>query len=143
MPTTSTLGPALGVLGLEILFGSPATAIVCNVEDIDLPTSAKTVEVTNVGDTWTRRFPTLLDMGKITFKIYWIPTEATHKNAAGGLRYALITQALTTFKILYPDTPGSFDTFPGYITNFHVTGKVGDVFHAAIEVSNSGAPTLA
>ena len=142
MPSTSTVGAAQGVLGLQILFGSPATSIVCNVEDISLPVMAKTVEVTNVGDTWVRRFPTLLDMGKITFKIYWVMTETTHKNTTGGLRYLMITQALTNFKILYPDTGASSDLFPAYITSFSVTGKVGDVFHAAIELSNSGAPTL-
>ncbi len=142
MPTTSTLGPALGVLGLQILFGSPATSIVCNVEDIDLPTQAKTVEVTNVGDTWVRRFPTLLDMGKITFKIFWIPTEATFKNTSGGLRYAMISQTLTNFVVTYPDSGHSTDSFAAYVTNFHLTGKVGDVFHASIELSNSGAPTL-
>ena len=142
MPTTSTVGAAQGVLGMEILFGSPLTTILCNVEDLDLPTIAKTVEVTNVSDLWVRRFPTLLDMGKITFKVFWIMTEATHRYTT-GIRGLLVNQTLTAFKILYPDaSPASSDTFSAYVTSFHVTAKVGDVFHAAIELSNNGVPTL-
>ena len=144
MPSgVSALGAAQGVLGMQLLFGSPtASTIIVNVEDIDLPVVAKTVEVTNVTDTWVRRFPTLLDMGKITFKVYWIMKDTTH-NYAAGLRGLLINQTLTIFKVLYPDaSPSSSDSFPAYITGFHITGKVGDVYNAAIEISNNGAPTL-
>jgi hypothetical protein len=145
MPSTSPLGAQLGVEGLllQMGIGSPVVyTTIANVEDLDLPTTAKIVETTNVGDAWVRRFPTLFDMGKITFKIFWIPTETTHENLAGGLRYLLLNKILTTFKVVYPDTGASTDTFPAFVTDFHITGKVGDVFHAAIELSNNGAPTL-
>jgi hypothetical protein len=46
-----------------------------------------------------------------------------------------------TFTLAYPDGQ-STDAFPAYVTGFHVTGKVGDVWRADVELSNSGAPTL-
>ena len=45
--------------------------------------------------------------------------------------------------VVYPDTGASSDSFPAYVTGVSVTGKVGNVFEGSIELSNSGAPTLA
>lgn len=150
MSSTSTLGAALGVLGtqLSILTGSPAAYVqIANATDISLPTKANTVEVTNFGDLWVRRFATLLDMGNITFKVYFIPNEPTHDNVtsstASGLRYLMINQVLTTFKLTYPNAAASVDTFPAYVTDVTVTGKVGGVWEGAVTLSNNGAPTLA
>ena len=87
-------------------------------------------------------------MGKITFKIFWIMEETTHRNSAGGgavaagLRYLLITSQLRNFQIIYPDGNQSTDAFPAYVTEFGITAKVGGAFEAQISLSNSGAPSL-
>ncbi len=150
MPTTSTFGAQLGTEGLLIQanIGSPAAfTTVCNAYDLTLPTKANTVETTNFGDAWIRRFPTLLDMGNITFKVYFIPLEPTHNNTAAssttGLRYLMINKILTNFKIVYPDGSLSSDIFPAYVTDVSIDAKVGDVVHGSIQLSNNGAPTLA
>ncbi len=150
MPSTSTFGAQLGTEGVLIQAntGSPAAfATICNAYDWTMPTKANTVETTNFGDAWIRRFPTLLDMGNITFKVYFIPLEPTHNNTAAstttGLRYLMINKVLTTFKIVYPDGSASSDSFPAYVTDVSIDGKVGDVFHGSIQLSNNGAPTLA
>jgi|SRR5215472_1670857 len=150
MPQTSVFGAQLGTEGLliQVQTGSPATFVtIANASDVTLPTIANTVETTNFGDAWIRRFPTLLDMGKITFKVYFIPTEPTHDNqtssSASGLRYLMLNKVLSTFKLTYPDTGASTDTFPAYVTSVSLTGKVGGVFEGTIELSNNGAPTLA
>ncbi len=150
MPTTSTFGAQLGTQGLLIQanIGSPAAfATIANAHDVTLPTKANTVETTNFGDAWVRRFPTLLDMGKVTFKVYFIPLEPTHNNTIAstttGLRYLMLNKILTTFKLVYPDGSSTSDTFPAYVTDVSVSGKVGNVFEGAIELSNNGAPTLA
>jgi len=152
MPTsqTSAFGAQLGTEGLliQVQTGSPATFVtILNASDVTLPAQANTVETTNFGDAWVRRFPTLLDMGKITFKVYWVPLEGTHNNTTSntesGLRYLMLNKVLSSFKLVYPDSGTSSDTFPAYVTNFSVTGKVGGVFEAAVELSNNGAPTLA
>src|SRR5579863_6754074 len=88
---TSAEGPALSVIGLQIAISantSPANFFVLlNATDFKLPSKAETVDVTNFGDLWRRRIPTLLDMGSITFKIFWMPTEATHHNGIDGTCY--------------------------------------------------------
>ncbi len=74
--------------------------------------------------------------------------EATHRNSVGGgtvgagLRYVLINRLLRDFQFVYPDGNSSTDAFPAYTTSFAITGAVGNVFTAATELSNSGAPQL-
>lgn len=150
MGSTSTFGAALGVLGskLSILTGSPAAYVeIANASDITLPTKAEVVDVTNFGDLWRRRFATLLDMGDITFKVFFRPDEPTHNNdtssTVSGLRYLMINQILSTFKLTYPNTAADTDVFPAFVTNVSVTGKVGGVWEGSITLSNNGAPTLA
>jgi hypothetical protein len=152
MPSTSLQGPAIAVENLLLQIGnagSPETmATIANVQDVNLPVIANVVDVTNVGDSWHRRIPTLHDMGKITFKIFWVMEEPTHRNSAGGgsvgagLRYLLINNLLRDFAFVYPDGNSSTDAFPAYVTSFAITGKVAGVFEATIELSNSGPPSL-
>lgn len=149
MACTSTFGAQLGTQGtlIQALIGSPAAyATIANAYDFTLPTKANTVETTNFCDAWIRRFPTLLDMGNITFKVYFIPLEPTHNNTTAstttGLRYLMINKILTTFKIVYPDGSSTSDSFPAYVTDVSIDGKVGDVFHGSIQLSNNGAPTV-
>jgi hypothetical protein len=121
---------------------------IANATDLTLPIIAETVDVTNVGNNWRARFPTLHDMGKISFKIFWVMEEATHRNSnnggsiADGLRYCLVNNILANFSFVYPDGNDSTDSFAAYVTGFSITGKVGGVFEASIELSNSGSPTL-
>lgn len=149
MPFTSTLGSSLVFEGTEIQVGTAGSPgsfqTIANIDSYSEPVVSKIVEVTNVGDHWVRRRPTINDMGKIAFGVFWIPQEPTHENVAGGLRYMLINQILADWQIIYPDnimSPVSQDSFPAYVTSFSISAKVGDVWKAAAELSNDGAPTL-
>jgi hypothetical protein len=147
---TSGVGAGLSFTGTRLQAGngsSPETfTTICNLSDATLPLKAETADVTNAGDLWRRRISTLLDMGTIKFKVFFIPTEATHENSVSGvirgIRYLLVNQTLTNFKLIYPDATSSTDYFAAYVTGFNETGKVGDVFTAEIELSNNGAPVL-
>ena len=146
MPVTSTLGPGQQVAGtlLQIDTGASPDVFVtiANVTDLAFPTLAETNDVTNVGNTWRARLPALNDMGKIAFKIFWMMADPTHDNVARGLRALLINHTAVIFQVAYPDLAASKDIIPGYVTMFSITGKVGGVYTASIEIANSGAPTL-
>jgi hypothetical protein len=119
---------------------------IANATDLSLPIMTDTVEVTNVGDSWKRRIPTLHDMGKIGFKVFWVMEEVTHRNSAAnnidGLRWCLINSVLRDFQFIYPDGNNSTDAFAAYTVEFGISGKVGGVFEASITLANSGAPSL-
>jgi predicted secreted protein len=150
MASTSPIAAAIAVEGLLLQMGNGASpevfTTVANVTDFTMPVTADTVEVTNVGDAWKRRIPTLLDMGKVKFKIYWVMTETTHRaavtTAIRGLRYILLNSLLTSWKIIYPDGLTSTDYFAAFVTSFSITGKTGGVFEAEIELSNDNNPIL-
>ena len=89
-----------------------------------------------------RRIATLSDMGKITFKIFWEMTDPGHRNSGNGLRFVLVNKLVRDFQLIYNDGFSSTDEWPGYITGFMVTGAIGKVWEAEIEISNSGPPTL-
>jgi hypothetical protein len=152
MPTsTSAIAAALAVEGfvLQIGVGSPVSySSVANIQDWNEPNKSDVVDITNVGDAYKRRIPTLLDIGVCKAKLFWVPTEPSHQNAINGvikgLRYLWINQILTAFQVVYPNLGQSVDRFQCYVTSFMVTGKVGGVFEAEIEFTpNDGNPTLA
>lgn len=152
MASTSAIAPAIGSLGTLLQVGnasSPETMqTIANASDLTLPVMSEVVDVTNLGDLWRRRIPSLLDMGTIAFKIFWVMLEPTHRNSinggvvGAGLRYLLINRLLRDFQFTYPDGNLSTDAFPAYTTSFAITGAVGGVFTADINLSNSGAPSL-
>lgn len=147
-PRPSCIVRAIPVFGFQLQFGDgsdPETfTTVCNVTNFSMPSDAVLVDVTNVGDKWRRRMSALLDLGKITFKIYWIMTEPTHENqiagAVRGIRYVFANRILANIRAVYPE--GSVDQFAAYVVGFVTTGKTGDVFEAQCELSNSGEPVL-
>jgi hypothetical protein len=96
---------------------------------------------TNVGDNFVRRFPTIVDPGEVTFSIWYIPDETSHRNspdAAGvsaGLRYLLIQRLLRPWEATYPPDPNGgspTDTYQAFVTSFSVKGKVVGAFQADI-----------
>ena len=127
--------------------GSPEVfTAITNIADYEEPLTAETADVTNVAMTWRARIATLLDMGKIKFKIFWVMEDPTQENAISGsvrgLRYLYYNRILANYKAIYPDSNSSTDFFPAYVTSFSITGKVGGVFEATIELSNNGQPNL-
>lgn len=150
MPSTSAVAAAVAVEGFILSMGNGASPEVftqiCNISDFTLPVKSDTVEVTNVGDKWKRRIATLMDMGTMTFKVFWVMTEPTHMNlisgAVHGIRYNMINQIQANFKAVYNDGFTSTDIFPAFVTQFAINGKVGGVFEATMDLSNNGAPTL-
>lgn len=145
IPSTSGVAPAIAVQGFQLQAGNGASpevfTTVCNVSDFTLPGKADVVDVTNVGNLWRQRIPTLLDLGEIKFKIFWVMEEATHENAVSGnvrgLRYLWINRIGCNWKAIYQDANSSTDYFYAYVTGWNETGKVGDTFTAEVTLSNA------
>lgn len=149
---TSNIADHISVSGTVLYVGtsgSPETMVaICNVEDYNQTGQSTEVMVTNIADTWVRRVPTLLDLGKPTFKIFWVMEEPSHRNSVGGgtvaagLRYLWMNKLLRDWSIVFPDGNNSTDSFQGYVTQFGITGKVGGVWEGSITLGTTGTPTL-
>jgi len=156
MSSTSPIAASLPIAGVTISIGtagSPDTvSVVANVQDYNQAMKSTVVMVTNVGDTYVRRQPTLIDPGAPSFKIFWVPEETSHRNSpdngtvAAGLRYLMIHKLLRQVVINYPADPNGnapADSFEAFVTDFAITGKVGSVFEAQITLGiNDQAPSF-
>ena len=156
MPSTSTIAASLPVSGMTISVGTSGSPdsfnVIANVDNYQQAMKSTVVMVTNVGDTYVRRQPTLIDPGAPSFTIYWIPEEPSHRNSpdggtvAAGLRYLMLNKLLRDFKITYPADPNNnvgVDAFKAFVTDFGVQGKTGEVFRANITLGiNDTAPSF-
>jgi hypothetical protein len=148
--STSPIAASLPITGLQLSIGtagSPDTLnIVANQEEYNQAMKSTVVMVTNVGDQFVRRQPTIVDPGEPTFKVFWIPEEASHRNSpdsgtvTAGLRYLLIKRLLRQVEVQYPADPNGnspADSFLAFTTSFGITGKVAGVFEANITLGIS------
>lgn len=156
MPTgsgTSLIADHISVSGLLLAVSNVGTSpdaffTIANVTDLTVPMKATEVMVTNVSDTWVRRVPTLLDLGKISFKVFWVMEEPTHRNNVGssgvaeGLIYMFVNKVLRNWQTIYPDGNNSTDAWSGYVTGGSKTAKVGSVLEMSIELGTTGTPSL-
>ena len=150
---TSAIADHISVSGMLLNVSNSGSSpdsffTVANISDFALPLAATEVLVTNVSDTWVRRVPTLLDMGKVTLKVFWVMEESTHRNSAGGggvatgMRYLFVNKLLRDWQAVYPDGNNSTDAFSAYVTSFSISGKVGGGFEASVGLGTTGIPQL-
>ena len=151
MSCVSAIAAGITTAGFQFAVGtggSPETfVVVANGHNITINDISDVQDITNFCDTYHRRIPTLNDFGPVAFMIYWVFEEPTHRNSpagggvAAGLRYLKEHQTLADFQLQYQ--PGVADAISGYVTKFNVTGSIGKVWEAAIEIVNAGTtPSL-
>jgi len=132
--------------GTTLKIGGTAGTAVINIESIEGPeASVEMLDMTahDSGSAYREVRPSFIDAGEITLRIQWDPNDATHKNAAGGLRYLMLQRASSSFAISYPTTPVTHDVFTAYVTGFTPSAPFDDKLTAEITLQISGAPTLA
>ncbi len=83
------------------------------------------------------------DLGEFSFEINYIPNEATHKDATGGLLNLFESGALTNFQLTFPDSVPTKWVIPVIVTGFEPVSRLKDKLGASVTLKGSGAPTLA
>ena len=151
MPSsTSPIAASLPVTGLNIFVNTAASAnapsIIYNVQDFARAQKSTVVMVTNVGNRFAKRQPTLIDPGVPTFKVFYIPDDASMRNSpdtgaqAAGLIYLQLNLLLREFAAKYPaDANGNVEeeAYFAFVTDFGITGKTAGVFEAAVTLGIS------
>lgn len=132
--------------GTTLKIGGTAGTAVVNVESIEGPEqSVEMLDMTahDSGSAYREKVASFIDAGEVTLRIQWDPNHATHKNAAGGLRYLLANRTSSSFAIGYPTTPAANDVFTAYVSKFVMSAPFDDKLMADVTLTISGAPTLA
>lgn len=132
--------------GTVLKIGGTAGTAVINIENIEGP--EQSVEILDMtahdsGSAYREKAASFIDAGEISLDIQWDPNHATHKNAAGGLRYLLAQRATSSFALTYPTTPAASDVFTALVTKFAISAKFDDKLMASVTLTITGAPTLA
>ena len=132
--------------GTMLKIGGTAGTAIVSITEINPPSqSAETLDMTahDSGGAYREIVPSFLSAGEVTLTINWDPNEATHKNAAGGLRKLFADRASSLFSIAFPVTPVANDIFTAYVTVFEPRAPFDDKLTARVTLTVSGAPTLA
>lgn len=133
------------LLKLGNVFPNPATyTVVAEVIDLTPPgPTSKTFDVSNQSSAgWIEYISGMLDGGKVSFDVNYIPTDAT-QNASTGLLSLLANRSLWGFQVVFPNTAATTWTFNGIVISFVPTAPVDGILRAKIEIQVSGQPTLA
>ena len=145
-----TTGAILGK-GIQFQVGAGAGpdvfATVAEVMDISGPgMSRAAIDVTTQDSAgkWREFIKGLKDPGEVTFDIKYVPTAATHKNAAQGLLAELDDDSTTlrNFKLIFPDSGSTTWSFSGFVSGFEPSAPVENELTASVTIQLSGAPTL-
>lgn len=123
---------------------SPETfTTVGQVQDISGPSlSLGTVEVTNHSSTAREFVADILGGGEVSFEIVYDPNLATHKNASGGLLYALAQKQRKNWKLTLPSSPSADIAFTGWVTKFESAAPVEGKLAAKVTITCDGLPTM-
>lgn len=124
--------------------GSGGTAIAA-VTSIDGPElTLETIDVTtHDSPSGFREFiGGLKDAGEVSMELAFDPANATHKNASGGLLYALLNRSVTEFTLVLPSSPSVSWYFNALVTQFQVQAPIDDKLPANVTLKITGAPTI-
>ena len=146
-----TTSPALASEGtlLQVLIDGTSPwqwNTVANVGDINGPAwSSTVVDVTSQSSQapFRQKIVTLLDIGKMTAKVFWVPTNPTHANVIAanveGLRYIYRNRHKMLYQLAYTDGT-SADQFYAYITDLGEMATVAGVYEMTVTFQGTGQP---
>ena len=117
---------------------------IAEVRDVTGPSlQQSTAEVTNHSSPGRYRefLATVIDGGEVTFEIGYVPSEATHGVAAGGLLDDMENGNISAYSVTFPDTTAW--SFSAIVTGFEPSAPVDGALTANVTFKVAGQPTLA
>ena|SRR5688500_3473366 len=121
-------------------------ATIAEVKDIDGPDISMDTEDITPHDAvggWEEFVPTILRSGEITFDLNFVPSNAQHGDASGGLIASLKSRARKNYRLVLPTSPAYQWTFAAYVTGFSNSMPVGGVLGASVTLKVTGVLALA
>lgn len=127
--------------------GSPESfTTIAEVRDISGPDlSADTEDVTphDAVDGIEEFIPTILRTGEVTFPVNFVPSHATHADAAGGLIHAWRNRTKKNYRLVMSPAIGYTWSFAAYVTGFSPGNPVAGAATADVTLKVTGSPVLA
>ena len=128
--------------GCALKKGGTEYAGVTNISGPGL--SLDTIDVTSHDSTgaWEEVVGTILRSGEISLDLVYDPADATHKYAAGGLLYDLVSRTAIALTLEFSDTATTTWSFNALVTGFEPGMPVDGFLSASATLKLTGQPTL-
>ena len=128
--------------GCALKKGGTAYANVTNISGPGL--SLDTEDVTSHDSTaaWEEHVATILRSGEISLDLVYDPANATHKYAAGGLLYDMVSRTAVALTLVFSDTANTTWSFNAFVTGFEPGMPVDGALTASVTLKLTGQPTL-
>ena len=127
--------------GTALKKGDVTYAQVTNISGPGLSLDTEDVTSHDSAGGWEEVVGTILRSGEVTMDIVYDPANATHKYAAGGLLYDLVSRTAISLSLVFPGAvTWSFNTL---VTGFEPSAPVDGALTAAVTLKLTGEPTLA
>ena len=116
-------------------------AQVTNISGPGLSLDTQDVTSHDSAGAWEEVVGTILRSGEVTLDIVYDPANATHKYAAGGLLYDLVSRAAIPLSLVFPGAVTW--SFNALVTGFEPSAPVDGALTASVTLKLTGAPSLA
>jgi hypothetical protein len=129
---------ALPSQGTKVQIGSGSPLVYTDIPEIMSFSgpggSGQVIDTTDLQSAAIEKVMGLYDEGQLSFEINYIPENAQHI----ALRAARAAQALTKFKLLFPDAGDTVWSFDAYVTTFTVSAGVNASIKASVTLEITG-----
>jgi len=118
--------------------GSPQWVTIPEVSEMSGPGGqAAEIDVTDLSSTGKEFRMGLQDEGQISLTVNYIPKNTAHS----ALRTARANQTLTSFRIVFTDSPQTTWSFSAFVLGLEISNSVDDVTKGTITLRVSGSVT--
>ena len=127
--------------GTALKKGDVTYAQVTNISGLGLSLDTQDVTSHDSAGAWEEVVGTILRSGEVTLEIVYDPANATHKYAAGGLLYDLVSRTAISLSLVFPGAVTW--SFNALVTGFTPSAPVEGSLTASVTLKLTGQPTLA
>jgi len=131
----------LAAFGTKLLRGAVQVAQVQSISGPGLALDTEDVTSHDSPGGWEEVVGTILRSGEISLDIVYDPKNATHKYAANGLLYDLVSRTPTTYTLTFPDSTSW--SFSALVVGFEPSAPVEGALTASVTLKLTGSVTLA
>ena len=136
-----TVSGAISGYGTLLKAGATTIAEVTDISGPSIKLDTQDVTTYVSPGAFREKLATLLDAGDVKFTISFLPTDATH-NYTAGLLHNMVTKALITYSLVFPNTGATTWTFTAYVAGFDLKTPVDNRIQADITLTITGMPTF-
>lgn len=141
------MSDGIGGMGIQLKRGdggSPsetftAVAEVRNVSGIGVELGTWDATVHSRTDFFTKLKAGLKTLKPITFELNWIPTNSTHKNAAGGIVYEIDQRREGNWQLVFPDSGSTTWTFEALVTDLDIESPTAEGLMGSVTLTPTGS----